>query len=118
MKSLFGKYFYLVLIVGLMMSCAKKNVVIPPDVIPVKQMIEVLTDVHLAEAAKDVAMPTDTSKHTIDVYYTFIFKKYNLTKEKFQKSLNFYKSNPELMEEMYAEVINRLSELQAKPGNH
>lgn len=112
------KNLFLILFVGLACGCSKKNIAIPHDVIPMKQMIEVMTDVHLAEAAKDAPTADNKSKHTIEEYYAFIFDKYHITKDQFQHSFNFYKSNPELMEEIYAEVLTRLSELQAKPGNH
>ena len=77
-----------------------------------------MTDVQLAEAAKDVAVPDNKSKNIIDEYYAFIFKAHHITKDEFQKSFTFYKLNPELMEEIYTEVLNRLSELQSKTGNH
>ena len=119
MKTSIGKYFLLVISIALFLSCSKKAIVIPPDVIPEKQMIEVMTDVHLAEATKNLPLlPQDTSTHAISEYYNFIFNKYHITKDKFQKKFDFYKSNPELMEEVYSEVLSRLSEMQAKQINH
>lgn len=114
MKSYVLKSIVAFLLISVFISCGKKTVSIPSDVLPKKQMIEVMTDVQLAEAAKDVAMSEDKTKNTIQEYYAFIFNKHRITKEQFQKSFDFYKTHPELMEEIYSEVINRLSELQAK----
>ncbi len=118
MKSYIVKYFLLIFTMGFILSCSKKSVSIPADIIPVKQMEEVMADVHLAEAAKQVPDYNDTARHTISEYYAFILKSHHITKDQFEHSFTFYKSHPELMEEIYSEVINRLSEKQAKQGNH
>src|SRR4051812_15475667 len=98
-------------------SCAKNKARIPDDILPMQQMAWVLVDVHLVEAFKDVSMPDDKSKYTTQQYYTYVFNRHHVTKYQFENSLDYYKSNPELMEEIYTEVINKLNELQAKPGN-
>jgi hypothetical protein len=109
----FMKYHWLIFFI-LLASCSKKAVPIPPDIIQKKLMIEIMTDVQLAEAAKDVSMPDDKQKVTVEQSYAFIFNKYHITRDQFQKSFNYYKSNPQLMEEVLTEVLNRLSEMQAK----
>jgi hypothetical protein len=118
MKYNSGKHFLLILTVSLLFSCSGKKVSIPSDVIQIKQMEDIMTDVQIAEAAKQIANATDQTHRSINDYYDSIFINHHITKDQFERSFNFYKSHPELMEEIYTEVINRLNEIQAKPGNH
>ncbi len=102
----------------LVVSCGeKKSVRIPESVLPVEKMAKVLVDIHLMEAAMNlninpVTAPTMNIKTGSDV-----FKKNNITKAKYDESLEFYSLHPELLNSVYEIVLNDLSKKQAEVMN-
>ena len=107
----------------LVFSCGQKQATaIPSDVLPKEKMAQVMTDIHIAEAEKDLSGPPDlpapqaspVSKATIN--FQKIFEKHKITKEQYDKSLNFYIEHPELLDKVYEDVLNELSKMQGEAG--
>ncbi|MBI4946566.1 MAG: DUF4296 domain-containing protein [Bacteroidetes bacterium] len=89
-------------------SCGQKAISIPPNVLPKGKMAQVLTDIHLAEAeANPNAFADSTQKATIN--FQQVFEKDTITKKQYEESLTFYIAHPELLNEVYEEVVNELS---------
>jgi hypothetical protein len=83
----------------------------PRHLIKEKKMINMLVDLHLAEATfnrmhYDTIMRNSSSE---DFYYS-ILAKYEVPDSVFEKSFIYYASNPKNFEKMYREVMNKLSE--------
>ncbi|MCK5839252.1 MAG: DUF4296 domain-containing protein [Bacteroidales bacterium] len=102
-----------------LLSCSSGNneqVVAPPEnIIPKDKMVELLVDVQLIEAAiKSDDTRKKDSKTYSTYYYTFLFEKYNTTKEDFIESLRYYQQNIDDFDQMYTEVIKRLSKFQSE----
>lgn len=106
----------------------------PADLIPQEQMILVIADIHLLEAALQIHTPHGPSRTPFSIspveeapvalptdqkplpYYD-VFKKYNYTHDQYERSLKWYAMDPQLYGEMYDEVINELVRRQAQEQN-
>ena len=95
-------------------SCNKPKTVIPAGVLTEKEMIPVLTDVHIAQAAATAFDPKDTSAYTMDELLDAILRNHHIERTVYDSSISFYTRHPELMKAMYDEVINELSKKQGE----
>ncbi len=95
-------------------SCSKKSIDIPKNILTKTEMVPVLVDIHLAQAVVGINQRSDSLRYTLNDYSFSIFKLHHITREKYDSSLQFYTSHPELLEEIYAEVINELSKKQSE----
>ncbi len=95
-------------------ACEDSEVEKPRNLVKERQMIDMLVDIHLAEATyynrnrKDSSIINTTST---DFYYS-VLGKYNIPDSIFEKSLVFYLSKPRNFEKMYRKVQSRLSEME------
>jgi len=91
-------------------SCKpKQEPHLPPD-----KMQHILTDMHLAEINSmfvydSTHQARNKNPDSLALYYNEIFAHYNITKEEFSKSLDWYKLNPEELDSVYSRVITDLS---------
>lgn len=84
-----------------------KGKMLPPEV-----MIEVLADAHVAEAAlQNIHGPRRDSLATL--YYDQIFAIHGITKEDFEYTYDRMREQPELLDEIYGEVMARLDRFRA-----
>lgn len=102
-----------ILLVFVVVSCDEPAVPKPENLIKEKQMIEMLADIHLAEATfvrfrYDSAMVHSKSA---DFYYS-VLDKYQVQDSLFEQSFVYYASTPKSFEEMYRKVMNELSALE------
>ncbi|MCD6354909.1 MAG: DUF4296 domain-containing protein [Prolixibacteraceae bacterium] len=107
------KHFFVLIVAALaILSCDKELIERPENLIKEKQMIEMMADMHLAEATfngrryKDNTVKKSSSS---DFYYS-VLKKYEVADSVFEKSFVYYASNPKNFEKMYRKVMNILSE--------
>ena len=100
-------------------SCSREKEEIPSNIMPQKKMIEVLSDVHYTEETIQLKNLnySDSTRKIAYGYYKEVFQKHQITPEQFKESFEWYKSHPEVMNDMYKEIITHLSEEQAKEGN-
>ena len=103
--------FFLVLSFG----CNDEKVIIPGNIIPRDKMLLVMTDVHLVESL--IIQGHTLSDKSPEAYYEGIYKNHNITKEQFEESYSFYVDHPELFDEIYSEILIKLSEQQAEVAN-
>ena len=105
------KVIILSVIVIALISCERAVIEKPRDLIKEKQMINMLFDIHLAEATYN-RMRYDTivrNSSSEDFYYS-VLEKYEVPDSVFERSFIYYASNPKNFEKMYREVMNKLSE--------
>ena len=96
-------------------SCKQSEIVIPNDVIPFDTMVQVLSDVQQSE----VAILFLRNKNAVDVpkpegLYKFILNQHKITAEEFDKSFKFYSGQTQLMEKLYAAIIEELTKRQVQ----
>ena len=89
-----------------------KTVNRPDTIISEKQMIRILTEMHLTEAALIYLRNhgTDINEVTAE-YYNILFSRYKTTKKNFDRNLEYYQEDPEKFLAMYDEVIRKLDTL-------
>lgn len=74
-------------------------------------MAEVLAEMELAQAA--YKYQNVSQRFDIDFMFAEIYKKHQVSKESFNKSLKFYSTSPNEMDEIYNETIAVISRKQA-----
>lgn len=104
-------YTILLFSVFALTSCDEPPIPKPEKLIKEKQMIEMLVDIHMAEATF-IHMRYDSivKRSTSANFYYSVLEKYQIPDSVFEKSFVYYASNPKHFEEMYREVMNKLSE--------
>lgn len=99
--------FFLALL--LFVACQKEKV--PELNIPEATLIDVLFDIYIAEVAIQPVfeMDKDSVAHH---YYDQIFTIHDVERENFIKDINILRANPELTQDIYQKVIERLKEIE------
>lgn len=114
------RYIVFTLLIFIAFACnsSKPEVTLPANVVSKDTMVDILVDVHILEATIDLGiMKSEIDLKQTDKYYP-IFKKHNITRQEYDKSLLFYTSHPELLNQIYDNVIAGLSRKQAELNKH
>lgn len=110
MKKIF---FLLTVLLFAFYACDKEYVEKPARLIKEKQMIDMMVDMHLAEATfSQVRYDSIWRNSSSANFYYSILKKYNVPDTLFEKSYIYYASNPRNFETMYRKVVNKLTEIE------
>lgn len=113
------KLLYLITGIIIMSSCYSvhddiKNTK-PENLIAREKMILILADVEIVESALRQKQNTGQEiNSTREVYYHTIFNNHQVSKEQFDSSLLYYKQDAETMNEIYEDVITRLSLMESE----
>jgi hypothetical protein len=82
----------------------------PAGLLPREKMINILIDVHIAEAiVTQRNLPADSARILFQDYKEGILKKMGVDKEAFQKSYQYYMDNVRELDAIYAIVVDSLS---------
>lgn len=95
-------------------SCSKPVVEKPEVLVQEDKMIEMLTDIHLAEATFNARRHRDSlvmKSSSADFYYS-ILEKHQVPDSVFEQSFVFYASQPRKFEKMYRQAMNKLNEME------
>ena len=92
-----------------MFSCSKPKTIIPAGVLTEKEMIPLLVDIHIAQAAASIYSASDSAMYNMNEMLPYILSLHHVEKATYDSSIGFYTRHPELMQQMYEEVINELS---------
>ena len=103
-----------ILLVFFYCSCSQPKAEIPEGVLTQKEMIPILVDIHIAQAATGLYNAGDTALFTMNDYIPYILKIHHIEKALYDSSTAFYTLHPEIMQEMYDEVISELSKKQGE----
>ena len=103
-----NKVLYVLLLI-LLSGCGMR----PWGILSHDEMVVVLLDVHVAEAAMKIV---DSSAKRIEKqeYYNTVFEKHNITKEQFDKSLDWYARHPKLLVAIYDDLKKEAERLQER----
>ena len=112
----------LLLIFFLLGGCTRKidreSVTPPPDLIPKDQMVDIFADLKLFDAIiaakqkkKDKNFEIDSVKYYL---HNSILEKHNITRERFERSFEYYQSDMDMLDEIYEDAITRLSKLKSE----
>jgi hypothetical protein len=111
------KLFSISTLILTLLSCSEKEVSIPDEIISREQMVQILADMHIADASINYKSLGDTTRLNSDIIYRQVFNKYSVTTEQYRESYEFYLGKPGLMNKMIDEVINELSRRQSEAQN-
>ena len=79
------------------------------------KMVEVLMDVHLAEASFTVVdRNKKDAQSEMENEYALIFKKHEVKAEDFFSTFNYYIAHPALLDSVYGELVSRITTLQGQ----
>ncbi len=113
MKNKFILLFVLIFSIHLF-ACKDSEIVIPPDILSKEELVPILTDLQIAQASRTIFEYSDTVSYSLNDYRMAILKKKNIEEAKFESSMKFYSAHPELLQEIYNEVVNELSRKQGE----
>ena len=103
----------LLLFFAALFSCNEGPIEKPDHLVKEKKMINMLVDIHLAEATFNHMLHDSIVRNSSSVnFYYSVLEKYNVTASVFEKSYVYYASNPKNFEKMYLEVVNKLVEIE------
>lgn len=106
---------FLVVVMPLMFSCVQRHAPIPHGVIGRDTMKRMLLDLHLLESAANMNKLQGEQRGNFRIY-EFVYNKYGVTEATFDSSFYFYRNNPDILDEMYREILDEAVKLQAKEG--
>jgi hypothetical protein len=82
---------------------------IKDSIIPRSEMINILADIHVLEAALQVKRNKNESHAGIEkFYFNKLFSKYKVSEGNFKLNLSYYERNPENFMKMYEDVVKKL----------
>lgn len=89
---------------------------IPKGTLPEDKMVSILTDIHLIEARVGRLAITSLDSSTIITEQLKLrtFKKYGVDSATYNRSYEFYSTNPVFMERIYENVVKKLETRQKK----
>ncbi len=102
--------FFLTLTIA---SCSGGDSEKPDQVLDEKEMVDVLVDVHLAEAVLTrVRGKGENVEGLTNAYYQKVFEKHEINKKIFDTSMYYYQQNLGEMDEIYEQVITELNKME------
>lgn len=123
LKKLLNTFFFhclfvaasVIVLLAISTSCShKKEYPRPLLFLSERQMIDILTDVHVIEASmnfrRNLGQSMDDRKA---VFFDSLFKIYGITPEILEHNMRYYNENPEQMDNIYQAVIEKLTALQS-----
>jgi len=115
MQKLFLFGIFLILLTACTQNL-EQHTQVPADLIPKDTMVGLFTDFRLMDAA--LLHEQKNRKRNIKeeklYMYTSILEKYHISRERFEVSFDYYSSDLDAFDDMYAEVISGLSQQKAK----
>lgn len=94
-------------------SCGN-NSKVPKDLVSKEKMVQVYEEIRVLEAIKFIGNNDTALRVDSDAYYAAIFKKFNVDKEAFEKTHQYYLVRPNELAEIYEKVEENLHERKAK----
>ena len=107
MKRLLALFF----LINFFIACSSDSV--PNGILEEDKMIEVLTDIHLADGYASV-LYNDTTKTKAAALYFAVYKKYDTDSVQVRKSLEYYTKHPDRLQKMYEKINGNIQQLQAQ----
>lgn len=106
------------LVITLFFSCSRKQKEIPAEIIQKDSLVNIIVDLHLADAVLlNPLAQSKISDISSNRLYNTVLDKYNITRERFNKSINYYAETPAVLDSIYDKVIEQLSLIESKGYN-
>ena len=95
----------------LLSACSNQNVTEIQPPVADSVMIQVLIELHLAEARVDLFHESQTQ------HRDSILTKYQITQAEFEENMAFYRENPVTFHKLYSEALDHLSDERYLPAD-
>ena len=114
-----SRIFSFIFILIILTSCYNENKKVPEEpshFLSEDELVEIMTDVQLAEAilSFDKSHKSAKKEDFKDSVYKVIFNKYNITAEQLTDNITYYNNDPKNMERLFEVVMSNLSQLQSE----
>ena len=88
----------------------------PSDLIPKEQMVDICVDLRLMDAILAAKQRKKDPDQNVNIYYLHnsILEKYGITRERFERSLEYYQLDLKVLDEIYEEAITKLSMMKSE----
>ena len=105
--------FLFVVLICFVSACNKKQLQKKPEnLISTDKITDIISDILLIESMINT-IPADSNKmQMINTYYSDLFKRYNVTKEEFEESIDYYLSNEDDVAKIFDEVNVKLKDIE------
>jgi len=103
--------------IALLFSCSDNNgETLDEKIISIDNFTIILEEIHLAEANFQLTKISNKNRaeNNLTNEYNIIFIEYNTNREDFEESLLYYSERPEILENIYIEVLENLKEKQSE----
>ncbi len=108
------KKFVILIVTISFFSCTNEKK-IPEYVIPQEDMVDIIVDIHLTDGLLTLNhVRRKLAKKDTSNYYDKIFDQYGYTRADFDTSIYYYSMNIDDYDNIYAEVLNRLNEMETE----
>ncbi len=106
MKQIYN-YTLLILVSIFAIGCSSSD---NDEIIKQDKFINILVDIHVADALiADKGLYDGNLKDSTKSYYNYIFKKHNISRASFDKSMEYYSKDAEHYYQIYDIVIDEIS---------
>ena len=106
--------FWLISITIFFSACSRNETPLPEGILDRKALVPVLVDVHLAQASVAILRTADTTAHAMGDYMDFILRQHGLDTATYARTIRFYGEHPDLLSDLYDDVIDELSRIQGE----
>lgn len=103
---------FFIFCITFLFSCGRGDDGVPAGILPRNKIVKVLTQIHLAEAGRQQAVMKDPSAAADTFSFRELFKNEQITKAQYDSSMKYYAAHPDLLDQVYDEVINELNRMQ------
>jgi hypothetical protein len=95
----------------ILLSCGNPKTEIPQDILSENIFIDLLKDIHLAEAKFELhkTKGMENAKNELAHNYSTIYETHEITPDDFDKTLAYYAQHPEQLEKIYTSVLEQLT---------
>lgn len=109
------KRLFCILSLALLFGCQKRTTKAPDNLVPQQKMVQILADVHIAEALiENRVIYPDTALMTFNQQQQRILESYKVSEKDFRETYNYYLQNLPLMDKLYEVILDTLSVREAK----
>ena len=103
---------YLSILACLLCACYNTEEKIPENILSETAFEDILKEIHLAEGAFELNKVKNmgNAQSTLESSYISIYSEYKISAIEFKTTLNYYAQHPEKLENIYSNVLEKLTE--------
>lgn len=109
------KFFKVIFLFIAFVSCQSNETEIPKNLIPEEELISILADIHIMDAASKQNIIDNNHKIKIKhEQFLGVLQFHNVSKDQFDSTISYHKDNPTYFLKIYEKVENTLKKEQEK----